>query len=139
MAYAERVGPAEGAAALAGGLELLRGVPFEGQQWLWADEGYLASSMAAQAVTMVTELATLRLQVGDVRGALSATDLGLRVIPLHDQLTELSIQAWIAGGDRRTALAVYEAYERATAARGEAVAEEIAHLRNELLRAANPD
>ena len=98
------------------------------------DEDYLTSSMAAEAVAMATELATLRLRNGDIRGALAATDVGLHVIPLHDQLTELSIQAWMASGERRTAIAVYEAYERATAARGEAVAPEIARLRNELLR-----
>ncbi|MDP9389087.1 MAG: bacterial transcriptional activator domain-containing protein [Actinomycetota bacterium] len=135
MAYAKGVGPEEGAGVLTEGLRLLRGVPFEGQQWLWADEDYLSSSTAAEAVAMATELATLRLQSGDIRGALAATDVGLRVIPLHDQLTELSMQAWIACGERRTALSVYEAYERATAARGEAIAPEIARLRNELLRA----
>ncbi|MDP9387049.1 MAG: bacterial transcriptional activator domain-containing protein [Actinomycetota bacterium] len=139
MAYAKRVGPEEAATVLAEGLQMLRGVPFEGQQWLWADEDYLASSIAAEAVTMATELTTLRLQAGDIRGALAATDVGLHVIPLHDQLTELSIQAWIASGERRTALSVYEAYERATAARGEAVAPEIARLRNELLRAVMPE
>ncbi|MBW3642291.1 MAG: bacterial transcriptional activator domain-containing protein [Actinobacteria bacterium] len=135
MAYAKRIGAEEGASVLAQGLQLLRGVPFEGHQWLWADQEYLSSSTAAEAVAMATELTTLRLQGGDIRGALAATDVGLRVIPLHDQLTELSMQAWIASGERRTALSVYEAYERATAARGEAVCPEIARLRNELLRA----
>lgn len=87
---------------------------------------------------MSTELASLRLQTGDIRGSLAAAGVGLQVIPLHDQLTELSMQAWIASGERRTALSIYEAYERATAARGEAVAPEIARLRNELLREATP-
>lgn len=138
MAYAKRVEVEEAATVLADGLQILRGVPFEGQQWLWADEDYLTSSMAAEAVSMSTELASLRLQTGDIRGSLAAAGVGLQVIPLHDQLTELSMQAWIASGERRTALSIYEAYERATAARGEAVAPEIARLRNELLREATP-
>jgi hypothetical protein len=137
ITYARRAGPDEAAAVLAEGLALLRGVPFEGHQWLWADD--LSPSMAAEAASAAMELANLRLQAGDVRGALAATDVGLQVIPLHDELTRLSMQAWITDGDRRRALAVYEAYERATAARGEAVAPEVAQLRNELLRAVSPD
>ena len=139
VAFAKGADPEAGAAALADGLALLRGVPLDGAPWLWADQDYLAGTLAGQAVTMVIELASLRLQAGDVRGTLAATDVGLAVIPLHDQLTELSMQAWMASGDRRTALAVYEAYERATAARGESVAAEIAHLRNELMRATAPE
>jgi DNA-binding SARP family transcriptional activator len=139
IAYARRLAPERAASVLAGGLGLLRGVPFEGRRWLWADEEFLSSNVAIEAVAMVTELATLRLKAGDVRGALEATDAGLRVIPLHDQLIELSMQAWITVGDRNAALAVYESYERATAARGEEVAAEIAELRNRLLRAATTD
>jgi DNA-binding SARP family transcriptional activator len=139
VAYAKRLAPGAAASVLAGGLELLRGVPFEGRRWLWADEEFLSSKVAIEAVAMVTELATLRLKAGDVRGALEATDAGLRVIPLHDQLIELSMRAWMAVGDRNAALAVYESYERATAARGEEVAAEIADLRNQLLRAAATD
>ena len=103
VAYAKRVG-AEGAGdALAGAMHLLRGVPLEGQPWLWADLEHTASRLAVQAVSVATDLATLRLQAGDIRGALDATDVGLRVIPSHDQLIELSIRAWMANGDRRTA------------------------------------
>jgi hypothetical protein len=133
--FARRADPDEAAAVLAEGLPLLRGVPFEDRQWLWADEDYVASSVAADAASFAHLLATLRLEMGDVRGALAATEAGLRIIPLHDQLTELSMQALVAGGDRRSALAVYEAYERAVVARGEAVADEVALLRNELVRA----
>jgi hypothetical protein len=117
---------------LAEGLPLLRGVPLDGQRWLWADEEYLASALAGDAVAMPTELATQRLQAGDMYGALAATDAGRWVIPMHDQLTELSLRASIAAGDRRRAVAVYEAYERAAAARREPVAQEIVELRNEL-------
>lgn len=134
LAYAERTDGVVAVDVLADGLDLLRGVPLEGQHWLWADEGYLASSIAVEVVNYVIELATRCLGLGDVRGALAATTAGLRVIPLHNQLTELSMHAWIADGNPETALAMYEAYERATAARGESVDERIARLRNGLLR-----
>ncbi|HVF74818.1 MAG TPA: bacterial transcriptional activator domain-containing protein [Acidimicrobiales bacterium] len=137
IAYARQLGPDERAAVLAEGLELVRGIPFEGSPWLWADD--LVSDMSVDVVDMILDLAQLRLQAGDMRGAVEAAGVGLRVIPLHEQLTELSMQAWTASGERRRALDVYEAYERAVAARGEEVAPEIARLRNELLRAVPHD
>lgn len=137
IAFARQLGPDERAAVLAEGLELVRGIPFEGSPWLWADD--FVSDMSVDVVDMILELAQLRLQAGDMRGAVAAASVGLRVIPLHEQLTELSMQAWTASGERRRALDVYEAYERAVAARGEEVAPEIARLRNELLRAVSYD
>jgi hypothetical protein len=71
-----------------------------------------------------------------VADVLAATEAGLRIIPGHEELVRLSIQAWVDKGDRRTALRVYETYERAAAARDEQVAPAIAKLRNQLLRAA---
>ena len=83
---------------------------------------------------MATLLATLRLNAGDMRGAAEASDLGHAVIPFHDECTALAIQALVAGGDRSAALAKFDDYERQAIARGEAIAPEVAKVRNDLLR-----
>jgi DNA-binding SARP family transcriptional activator len=136
VAFAKRVEADEAATVLAGALPLLRGVPLDGREWLWADEQFVASSLAVKAAGMAIDLATSRLRAGEVADALVATEAGLRIIPGHEELVRLSIQAWVDKGDRRTALRVYETYERAAAARDEQVAPAIAKLRNQLLRAA---
>jgi len=135
LARARRLGPADAAAVLSGGVPLLRGAPLQGAEWQWADDQSIRSRLAVQAVELATRLATLRLEAGDLRGASEASDLGHAVIPFHDECTALAIQALAASGDRSSALAKCEDYERQAMARGEAVAPEVAKLRNDLLRA----
>lgn len=118
----------ERAAVLADGIELIRGLPFGGAAWNWVDDEYLASTIAADVVDTVCELVELRLATGDPRAALASIGVGLRVIPSHERLTELSIEAWLMAGERRTARAVFEAYKRGASVRGDAVMPEIARL-----------
>jgi hypothetical protein len=126
--------PAETAEVLAGGLERIRGVPLIGTNWVWADDNHLSSNMAMAASALATDLAALRLQLGQTADAVAATTVGLQVIPGNDELTRLRIQACIDGGDRREAWSVYEEYARRTAARGEDIHPDIVELRNQLTR-----
>jgi DNA-binding SARP family transcriptional activator len=135
LAYARRAGPADAAAVLADGVDVMRGVPLQGAEWQWADDQSVRSRLAVQAVEMATQLATLRLQAGDMRGASDASELGHAVIPFHDECTALAIQALAAAGNRPAALAKYDDYERQAMSRGEAIAPEVAKVRNDLLRA----
>ena len=134
LAYARRAGPADAAAVLGGGAQLLRGAPLSDMEWNWADDQSLRSRLAVQSVEMATQLAGLRLEAGDMRGASEASDIGHAVIPFHDECTALAIQALAAAGDRPAALAKYDDYERQAIARGESVAPEVAKVRNDLLR-----
>jgi hypothetical protein len=126
--------PSETAEVLAGGLERIRGVPLIGTNWVWADDNHLSSNMAMAASALATDLAALRLQLGQTAAAVAATTVGLQVIPGNDELTRLRIQACIDGGDRREAWSVYEEYARRTAARGEDIHPDIVELRNQLTR-----
>jgi DNA-binding SARP family transcriptional activator len=134
LAYARRAAPPDAAAVLADGVDLMRGVPMEGTEWQWADDQSVRSRLAVQAVEMATQLAALRLEAGDMRGASEASELGHAVIPFHDECTALAIQALAAAGDRPAALAKYDDYERQAMSRGEAIAPEVAKVRNDLLR-----
>jgi DNA-binding SARP family transcriptional activator len=135
LAFARRQNdPSVAAEVLAGGLDLVRGVPLAGVEWLWADDNHLSSNLAMIGAALATELAVLRLQGGQTAAAIDATTVGLEVIPGNEELIRLRMQACIDGGDRRAALTVYEKYESVTAARGESIGPAIAALRNELLR-----
>jgi hypothetical protein len=135
VAFARRLtDPAEAAQVLAGGLGLIRGVPLAGVEWPWPDQHHLTSSLAMAASGLATDLAALYFQAGDVGGALEATEVGLRVIPGHEELTRLKIQACIEAGDRAGALVVYEEYERTVMGNDEMVHPAIAKLRDELLK-----
>lgn len=118
----------ERAAALADAIGLIRGHPFGGARWNWVDDEYLASTIAVDVVDAVCELVVHRLAAGDPRAALNSIGLGLRVIPSHERLTELSIEAWLRVGERRMARAVFEAYKRGASVRGDVVMPEIARL-----------
>jgi hypothetical protein len=136
LAYARGAeDPAEAAEVLAGGLHLVSGVPYLGTEWAWPDDDHLCSRQAGVASSLATELADLRIRLGQTAEAVEATRVGLRVIPNGDQLTRLQIEAYLAAGDRQEALAVYDDYERATAGRGEGIDVEIAKLRNQIRRA----
>lgn len=133
---ARRLPPATAINVLAQGLPLLRGVPFEGHPSLWADEEFVASTVAVAGATLAVELATLRLNAGDPGGALEATGAGLHVIAGHEELVRLSMLAWVAAGDRAAAVTVYTDYERAVSTRGESVSTAIAELRKAILTSA---
>ena len=131
--YAERY-PSAAAAALAGGLNLVRGEPLAGVKWLWADESPLYHNMGMAGSALATRLAELRLEAGQTDAVIDAATAGERVIPGNNKLVRLRMQACIDSGDRRGALVVYEKYAAAAAQRGDSIAPEIADLRNDLLR-----
>jgi hypothetical protein len=136
LAYARGAAdPAEAAEVLAGGLHLVSGVPCLGTEWAWPDDDHLCSKQAGVASALATELADLRIRLGQMPEAVEATMVGLRVIPNGDELTRLQIEAYLAAGERQEALAVFDDYERATAGRGEDIDVEIAKLRNQMRRA----
>jgi hypothetical protein len=135
VTYARRLtDSSEAAEVLAGGLTLIRGVPLAGVEWPWPDQHHLTSGLAMAASGLATDLAALYFKVGDVGGALEATEVGLRVIPGHEELTRLKIQACLEAGDRAGALVVYEEYERTVMGNDEMVHPAIAKLRDEILR-----
>ncbi len=88
-------------------LDLWRGEPLEGSDWLWADGDLPA--MRAALVELLERVAHLRLEAGDVRGALEAAERGLAVDELNEGLWRLALEAESALGLRE---AVAERYER---------------------------
>jgi LysM repeat protein len=105
----------EGAAAidvLLPAVELLRDQPYAGADYLWPDEDALPSGLTHLATSTTTELAQRCLDAGDIEGVFSATATGLRILPGHDELVCLRMQAHHRLGNTAGVRSEYAAYER---------------------------
>lgn len=110
---AARVQPPDQAiATLRPAVERIRGVPFEGTSYLWPDAEGLASQLVLLATSAATELAAHCLSIGDIDGVFAATGRGLQVLPGHEELIALRMQAHARFGDRAGVRHEWESYER---------------------------
>lgn len=93
-------------------VELIVGLPFEGTSYLWPDAEGLSSQFVLLGTSAAAELAAHHLSVGDVAGVFDATGRGLRVLPGHEELIGLRMEAHAQAGDRAGVRNEWEQYER---------------------------
>ena len=104
--------PAQAVATLSPAVELIIGMPFEGTSYLWPDPEGIASSLVLLATSATSELAAHCLSIGDIDGVFAATGRGLQVLPGHEELIGLRMQAHARAGDHAGVRHEWESYER---------------------------
>jgi LysM domain len=112
LAWARRC---EGSAAievLRPAVEMLRDQPYAGTDYMWPDEDALPSGLTHLATSTTAELAQRFLDAGDIDGVFAATATGLRILPGHDELVCLRMQAHHRLGNTAGVRSEYAAYER---------------------------
>jgi hypothetical protein len=112
LAWARRC---EGAAAidvLRPAVDMLRDQPYAGTDYIWPDEDALPSGLTHLATSATAELAQRCLDAGDIDGVFAATATGLRILPGHDELVCLRMQAHHRLGNTAGVRNEYAAYER---------------------------
>ena len=117
-------------------LTLVRGVPFEGTAYLWADAEGLTSELTMLIVQASAVAARRHLDIGDLNGVFDATAVGLRVVPRHEELIALRLRAHHRNGDDAGVRQEWSSYERALAldAFSSRPSSKLLALRQELLR-----
>ena len=122
-------------------LEMVRGVPYAGTNWLWPDGEGLPSNLTLLAVNTATEMAQRCLQTGDIDSLFWATSLGLRILPGHDELVCLRMRAHGLRGDLAGVRSEYVSYDKVIANDpwGDATpSRKVVECRNRLLRGGGP-
>ena len=104
--------PAQAIATLSPAVELINGMPFEGTSYLWSDPEGIASNLVLLATSAAAELAAHCLSIGDIAGVFRATGRGLMVLPGHEELIGLRMQAHAGAGDHAGVRQEWESYER---------------------------
>jgi DNA-binding SARP family transcriptional activator len=104
--------PAHAVATLNPAVELIGGLPFESTSYLWPDAEGLTSQLVLLATSAAAELAGHCLALGDIDGVFTATGRGLRVLPGHEELIGLRMQAYARAGDHAGVRHEWESYER---------------------------
>ena len=104
--------PAQAIETLGPAVELVRDMPFAGTSYLWPDAEGITSDLVLLAVTASTEYAAHALSLGDTAGVFWATGHGLKVLPGHEELIGLRMQAHARAGDLAGVRAEWAAYER---------------------------
>jgi DNA-binding SARP family transcriptional activator len=97
---------------LTSALELVRDAPFSGTDYLWPDEDALPSNLIHLSTSAAVELARRCLAAGQFEAVFAATAVGLRVLPGHDELVCLRMQAHHELGNAAGVRSEYAAYER---------------------------
>jgi len=136
---ARQQAPHEAMASLRAGLLLVRDQPFAGAALTWPDAEALPSGLVVLATGAAARLASLALEAGDTELAFWATSVGLRVLPGHEELVCLRMEAHARAGDLAAVRAEFEAHERSVLADAwsdGAVAAKVVATRNRLLQAA---
>jgi hypothetical protein len=80
-------------------LELVRGAPFIGSGFGWADSEAVTSNLTLLVVATAADLAELALAHGRLDECFWATSIGLSVLPGHEELVALRLRAHAAGED----------------------------------------
>ncbi len=104
--------PAQAIATLSPAVDLIAGVPFEGSSYLWPDSEGITSNLVLLASTATTELAAHCLSIGDIEGVFRSTGRGLQVLPGHEELIGLRMEAHARAGDHAGVRQEWESYER---------------------------
>ncbi len=112
LAWARRCGGSAAIDVLRPAVEMLRDQPYAGTDYMWPDEDALPSGITHLATSTTAELAQRCLDAGDIDGVFAATATGLRILPGHDELVCLRMQAHHRLGNTAGVRSEYAAYER---------------------------
>lgn len=141
LAHARVQPPTQAIDTLRPAVELVRDMPFAGTSYLWPDAEGITSNLVLLAITATAEFAAHALSLGDTDGVFWATGKGLRVLPGHEELIALRMQAHARAGDLAGVRQEWESYERVLVADawsdGEPAPKLLA-LRRELLNPTSP-
>jgi two-component SAPR family response regulator len=117
-------------------LALVRGAPYAGASYPWADAEALPSTLTLLATTVAAELAERCLAAGDLDAVFAATAKGLEVLPGHEELVALRMRAHAARGDLAAVRGEFASYAQAIASdvwAGGDIAPKLLALRKDLL------
>ena len=112
LAHARVQPPSQAIETLRPAVELVRDMPFAGTSYLWPDAEGITSNLVLLAITATAEFGAHALSVGDTDGVFWATGKGLRVLPGHEELIALRMQAHARAGDLAGVRQEWESYER---------------------------
>jgi hypothetical protein len=112
LAHARVQPPSQAIETLRPAVELVRDMPFAGTSYLWPDAEGITSNLVLLAITATAEFAGHALSLGDTDGVFWATGKGLRVLPGHEELIALRMQAHARAGDLAGVRQEWESYER---------------------------
>ena len=112
LAHARVQPPSQAIETLRPAVELVRDMPFAGTSYLWPDAEGITSNLVLMAITATAEFASHALSLGDTDGVFWATGKGLRVLPGHEELIALRMQAHARAGDLAGVRQEWESYER---------------------------
>ena len=112
LAHARVQPPSQAVETLRPAVELVRDMPFTGTSYLWPDAEGITSNLVLMAITATAEFAGHALSLGDTDGVFWATGKGLRVLPGHEELIALRMQAHARAGDLAGVRQEWESYER---------------------------
>jgi hypothetical protein len=112
LAHARVQPPSQAIETLRPAVELVRDMPFAGTSYLWPDAEGITSNLVLMAITATAEFAGHALSLGDTDGVFWATGKGLRVLPGHEELIALRMQAHARAGDLAGVRQEWESYER---------------------------
>ena len=112
LAHARLVPPGEAIEALRPAVAMIRDMPFAGTSYLWPDAEGITSNLVLLAITAASEFAGHALSMGDTEGVFWATAHGLKVLPGHEELIGLRMQAHARAGDLAGVRQEWESYER---------------------------
>jgi len=93
-------------------LDLVRGAPFIGSGYGWADAEASTSDLTLLAVGTALDLAEVELALGNVDGAFAATSVGLAVLPGHEELVALRLRTHASCRDSAGARHEWQMYLR---------------------------
>jgi LysM repeat protein len=112
LAHARVQPPSQAIETLRPAVELVRDMPFAGTSYLWPDAEGITSNLVLLAIGATAEFAAHALSLGDTDAVFWATGKGLRVLPGHEELIALRMQAHARAGDLAGVRQEWESYER---------------------------
>jgi hypothetical protein len=121
---------------LQGAVPYVSGAPLLGTDYLWPHAEGIASDLVLTAIEFTVTLARHHLALSDIAGVFEATAVGLEVLPGHEELVAVRMQAHAQSGDLAGVRSEWIAYERGLAADGFGDAEpapKLVQLRRHLL------
>ena len=106
----------DGVGALREALDLVRGTPFSGSNYIWPDYIGVSSDVAVMIVRASMLMAEMCREAGDLEGVYWATAKGLLALPGHEELVAIRMRAHADHGDFSGVRTEWDAYCRAIAA-----------------------
>jgi hypothetical protein len=106
----------DGIGALRQALDLVRGTPFSGSDFIWPDYIGVSSDVAVMIVRASMLMADMCREQGDLEGVYWATAKGLIALPGHEELVAIRMKAHADHGDFSGVRAEWDSYCRAIAA-----------------------